>query len=63
MAAILDPDTLERLRALTPKEAFVKAKDAVYGAGAVGSDDFLDVFQQLVDEGILSWEQIEEFQG
>ena len=61
MSAILDRETLERLRSLPPKEAFRSATDAVYRAGAVGSDDFLDVYEQMVDAGILSWEEIEEF--
>jgi hypothetical protein len=63
MVAILDPETVERLRALTPRQAFEQAKSAVYRSGAVGSDDFLDVFEQLVDTGVLTWEQIEEFRG
>jgi hypothetical protein len=61
MAAILDPDTLDRLRSLPPREAYTEAKDAVYRSGAVSSDDFLDVYEQLVDDGILTWDQIEEF--
>jgi hypothetical protein len=63
MGTILDPDTVERLRALKPKQAFQEARDAVYRAGGAGSDDFLDVCEQLVDAGILTWDQIEEFQG
>jgi hypothetical protein len=63
MSAILDPDTVERLRGLPPRRAFQEAKDAIYRTGAVGSDDFLDVCEQLVDAGILTWDQIEDFQG
>jgi hypothetical protein len=60
MNAILDRETLERLRALSPREAFRNATDAVYRAGAVSSEDFLDIYEQMVDAGILSWEEIEE---
>ena len=61
MSAILDRETLERLRALPPRDAFRDATDAVYRAGAVSSDDFLDVYEQMVDAGILSWEEIDRF--
>ena len=61
MAAVLDPETLERLRALSPQQAFEEVRDAVYRSGAVGSDEFLDAYEELVLHGILSWEQIEEF--
>ena len=61
MGAILDPDTLSRLRALGARQAFQEAKDAVYRSGAAASDDFLDVFEQLVEAGILTWDQIEAF--
>ena len=60
MSAILDRATLERLRALPPREAIRTATDAVYRTGAVSSDDFLDVYEQMVDAGIPSWEEIEE---
>lgn len=60
MSATLDRETLERLRTLSPREALRNATDAVYRAGAVSSDDFLDVYEQLVDAGILSWEEIEQ---
>lgn len=62
MADLFDSKTLERLRSLSPREAFDEAKSAVYRLGGVTSDDFLDVFEELVDKGILSWEQIEEFE-
>jgi len=61
MSAILDRETLERLRALPPRDAFRDITDAVYSAGAVSSDDFLDVYEQMVDAGILSWEEIDRF--
>jgi len=61
MAAELDRETIERYRSMSAREAFEQAKSDGYRAGAVSSDDFLDLFGQLVDEGILSWDQVEEF--
>jgi len=61
MAAELDRDTIERYRSLSARDAFEQAKSAGYRAGAVSSDDFLDLFGQLVDEGILTWDQVEDF--
>ena len=57
MSAILDRETMERLRALPPREAFRDVTDAVYRAGAVSSDDFLDVYEQMVEENFLSERQ------
>ncbi len=62
MAAVLDPETLDRLRTMTPRQAYESARRAVYRSGAVSSEDFLDVYEQMVDEGILSWEQVGEFE-
>jgi hypothetical protein len=61
MATVFDRETLDRFRTLTPRQAFEEAKTAVYRAGAAGSDDFLDVYEELVAQGILTQEQIEEF--
>ena len=62
MAAVLDPETLDRLRTLTPRQAYDTARQSVYNSGPVSSEDFLDVFEQMVDEGILSSEQVGEFE-
>ena len=61
MAAVLHPDTVEWLRNLPPRRAHKEARDAVYRSGPVSSDDFLDVYEQLVEEGILTWDQIKAF--
>ena len=63
MTAVLDPETMERLRTLRPEQAFREATNAVYETGAVGSEDFLDAYEMLVESGILTWKQIEEFGG
>lgn len=60
--ARLDAESVERLRAKNPKDAFRQVKDSVYRAGAISSEDFLNAFEQLVEEGILTWDQIEEFE-
>lgn len=62
MGAILDPDTVERLRSLPPRKAYEEAMNVVFRAGGSSSDDFLDVYEQLVDRGVLNWDQIEEFE-
>jgi hypothetical protein len=61
MATILDPDTLERFRTMSPRQAYLLAKEAVYRSGAVSSEDFLDVFEQLVENGILTQEQLDQY--
>ncbi len=61
MAAEFDRETIERFRAMPAREAYEEAKRAVYRSGPVSSDDFIDIFSQLVDEGVLTWDQVEEF--
>lgn len=63
MASVFDPETLEVFRKLPPRQAYEKVRDHVYRSGAVSSDDFRDAFEELVDHGILTWEQVEEFQN
>jgi len=59
-----DPETLERFRTLTPQEIYTEVNEAVHRApSATGSEDFLDALETLVDEGILSWDQIENFES
>jgi hypothetical protein len=63
MSTILDADTLEWLRSLPAEKAYREATDAVYRAGSASSDDFVDVYEQLVEQGILTWDEIEQFGG
>jgi hypothetical protein len=60
--AIFDPETLERFRRSDPREAFWEVKASIYRMGGASSEDFLSAFDELVDAGVLSWEQIEEFE-
>ena len=62
MAVEFDEETLARFRNMPSLQVYNEAKNAVYRSGAVSSDDFLDVFEILVDRGILSWDQIREFE-
>ena len=52
MAAQFDQETIERLRGMSPCRAFEQAKDALFGSGSAGSEDFMDIYRQLVDEGL-----------
>lgn len=61
MPDVLHPDEIEALRTLPPREAFERVKDALYRGGAVRSDEFLEAYEQLVELGILTPEQLEEF--
>ena len=61
MAAKFDEETIERFRKLPAAEVLDRAKDAVYMTGPVSSEDFRDVYRQLVEEGILTWSQVEQF--
>jgi len=61
MAVELDRDTIERFRKLSPRDAFLQAKDTAYRAGATSSEDLLDLFEQLVDQKVLSWAEVEEY--
>ena len=63
MPEILDPEQIEILRGLPAREAFERVKDALYRRGGGTSDEFLDVFEQMVELGILTPEQLEEYLG
>jgi len=57
----LDERTIERLRTLSSEEVLRTVTDSIYAAGPAGSEDFLDVLDQLVEHGILTAEQVEAF--
>jgi hypothetical protein len=63
MPEVIHPDEIEVLRSLPPREAFERVKDALYRRGSVSSDEFTDAYEQLVELGILTPEQLEEFLG
>ena len=60
--AEFDPTTLDRWRRLGPRTAFTEAREALLKLGATSSDDLLDVYEELVEQGLLSWEDISSFE-
>jgi hypothetical protein len=63
MPVKFDVKTLERFRTMTPQQIYREVTDAVHqAAGPKGSEDFVDALDSLVDEGILSWDQIQNFE-
>jgi len=58
-----DPETLERWRTMKPEIVYIEARTALHKAGARSSEDFIDAFEELVNEGILTWEGIEDLDG
>lgn len=60
---VFDRETLERIRSLTPRQAFDETKRLLWSTGATSSEDFREAFESLVEHDILTWEQIEEFEG
>jgi len=62
MDDIFDESTLERFRGMKPRDVYAEARDAVYRLGSTTSAQFADVFEELVDKGVLTWGQIEEFE-
>ena len=64
MPVKFDVKTIERFRTMTPQEIYREVTDAVHQAeGPKGSEDFVDALDSLVDEGILSWDQIQNFES
>ena len=60
MAGIFDPEQIAELKRLPVREAFERVKNALYGSGDAGSDDFMDAFEELVEAGVFTPEQLEE---
>lgn len=61
MDELFDLETLDRLRAMPPRRAYDEVKVALYRLGPVQSEDFREAYEALVEHGILTWEQIEDF--
>jgi hypothetical protein len=59
----IDRATLRELRDLEPRAAYDTIRRAVYQSpGGASSEDFQSALDQLVRDGILSWEEIEQFE-
>ena len=61
MAGIFDPEQIEELKKLPLQEAFERVKNALYKSRDAGSHDFMDAFEELVEAGVFTPEQLEEF--
>ena len=61
MGIQLDPETIERFRKMSAREALSQARDTAFRAGASTSEDFVDLYEQLVGEGILSWAEVDQY--
>ena len=57
-----DSETIERWRRLGPVATYREARAALFRQGASSSEDLLDAFEDLVERGLLSWEDIEQFE-
>jgi hypothetical protein len=59
-----DLETIEKLRAMGPRKAYDQIRQTVHRIpGGASSEDFQQAFEAMVDHGVLSWEQIEEFEA
>jgi hypothetical protein len=58
-----DPETIEKLRALGPRRAYEEIRRTIHRLpGGASSEEFQQAFEAMVDHGVLSWEQIEEYE-
>ena len=62
MPVKFDSKTLERFRTMSPQEICREVTETVHlMEGPKGSEDFVDALDSLVDEGLLSWDEIQNF--
>ena len=58
----MDDRTLDRLREMEPRAAYAAIKMAVLATpGGASSEDLQAAFDQVVQAGILTWDDIESF--
>ncbi len=59
----IDEKTLQELRCLEPRKAYDSVRRAVLqNPWGASSEDFQDAMRQVVEAGILTWEQIDRFE-
>jgi hypothetical protein len=59
----MDQKTLEQLRSLPPRQAYEAVRRAVLdNPWGASSDDLRDAFEQVVEAGILTWDEVESFE-
>lgn len=57
------PEGWERLRAMSPREAFESVRRLAYQAPEGGaSERYQELMEEAVRQGLLSWEEIESFE-
>lgn len=63
MSMDYDVRTLEELRALGPREAYQSIRRTLLRhPHRATSEDFQAALERMVHEGILTWDQVEEFE-
>ena len=60
--ATFDPETLDRWRGMEPRAIYSEVVEALHRTGASTSEDFMDAFEEVVNQGLLTWEGIEVFE-
>ncbi len=59
----IDEKTLEEMKAMEPRKAYESVRLAVLAnPWGSSSEDLLSAFEQVVNAGILTWEQVEGFE-
>lgn len=59
----MDEETLESLRRLDPRKAYESVRQAVLrNPWGASSEDLQAAFEQVVAAGILTWEDVENFE-
>jgi len=54
-----DTELLQRWERLSPGEIYAEARQVLYRQGASTSEEFLEGFEDLVERGLLTWDDIE----
>jgi hypothetical protein len=60
----LDETSLEELRRLDPRKAYEAVRRAVLqNPWGASSEDLRTALEQVVEAGILTWDEVESFEG
>jgi hypothetical protein len=60
----LDPETLDRLQRMTLEERLATVRAVCYQAATDGgSDHYMEMLEELVELGMLTWDQIEALES
>ena len=60
----LDPESLVRLQRMPPEQRLAPVRAVCYQApGGGGSDQYVEMLEELVELGILTWDEIETFEA